>query len=438
MPIARIRMPRMGTSVHESTVVEWKKAAGDRVAKGEPLLSAESDKVEFEVESPADGVLKEVLVAPDATVPVGEVLALLETEEEIPDAPPEASKPSGPPKQPEGDWVAPVAPLQPRQAPAVSPAPSRPSVPQARRVAPDSQGKWLSPRVQRLAAEHGIPLGTILGLPGTGAGGRVTARDVERFIEAGGSAAPSVRLLFRPLAEEGKPRERREPLTRLRRRIAENLSRSASIPQASLWMDVDMSRIAAWREAHKERFRERHGASLSYTPFLALAIVHALRDPAHARLNARFEGDELHVARYVNLGIAVDTPEGLVVPVLREIDRMGFVDLVRAVDGLGGRARSGGLTPDDMGGGTLTLTNFGASGARGGIPLLNPPEAAIIGTGLIAPRAAALPGGGIGLLPLMTLSLSFDHRANDGMAAGRFAAAVRSALEGMDLSHLES
>ncbi|MBI1724583.1 MAG: 2-oxo acid dehydrogenase subunit E2 [Candidatus Tectomicrobia bacterium] len=433
MPIARIRMPRMGTSVHESTVVEWKKGAGDRVAKGEVLLSAESDKVEFQVESPADGVLKEVLVAPEATVPVGEVLALLETEEEIPDAQPEA--PSGPPRQPAGDWTAPVAPLPPRRAPVI---PARPPAAQARRAVPGQPGGWLSPRVQRIAAGHGVPLGTVIGLPGTGAGGRVTARDLERFIQAGGGAAPAVTLLFRPLAEASEARERREPLSRLRKRIAGNLARSAAIPQASLWMEVDMSRIAAWREANKERFRERHGAALSYAPFFALAIIHALRDPAHARLNARFEEEALLVARYVNLGIAVDTPEGLVVPVLREADRMGFVELVRALDDLGARARAGKLTPGDMAGGTLTLTNFGASGARGGIPLLNPPEVAIVGTGAVAPRAAALPGGGVGVLPLMTLSMSFDHRANDGMAAGRFAAAIRAALEGMDLSHLES
>ena len=429
MPIARIRMPRMGTSVHESTVVEWKKAAGDRVAKGEVLLSAESDKVEFQVESPADGVLKEVLVATDSTVPVGEVLALLETAEEVPD-----SQPSGPPQQPAGDWAAPVAPLQPRQAPVI---PARAPVAPARKAAPGQPGGWLSPRVQRMATERGVPLGTVLSLPGTGAGGRVTARDLERFIQAGGGVPPAVALRFQPLAQEGEARERREPLSRLRKRIAGNLARSAAIPQASLWMEVDMSRVAAWREANKEKFRERHGAALSYTPFFALAILHALRDPAHARLNARLEEDTLHVARYLNLGVAVDTPEGLVVPVLREADRMGFVELVRSADDLGARARAGKLAPGDVKGGTLTLTNFGASGAQGGIPLLNPPEVAILGTGMIAPRPAALPGGGMGVLPLMTLSMSFDHRANDGMAAGRFAAAIRAALEGMDLSHLE-
>ena len=327
--------------------------------------------------------------------------------------------------------------IGPSLGPAAPPAPARPPAAQPRRAAPGTPGGWLSPRVQRLASEHGIPLATVLSLPGTGAGGRVTARDLERFRQAGESAAPAVRPLFQPLAGAGEAHERREPLSRLRKRIAENLARSAAIPQASLWLEVDMRRLAAWREANKGRFRERHGASLSYTPLLALAILHALRDPAHARLNARLEGDTLHLARYLNLGIAVDTPEGLVVPVLREIDRLGFVELARGFEDLGARARAGKLTPDDVKGGTLTLTNFGASGAQGGIPLLNPPEVAILGAGAIGPRAAALPGGGVGVLPRMTLSMSFDHRANDGMAAGRFAAAIRAALEGMDLSHVE-
>ncbi len=435
---ARVRMPRMGSSVHESTVVEWKKSVGDRVLKGDALLSAESDKVEFEIESPAAGVITEILVDTEATVPVGEVLAILETEEEVPDE--EAQAPAGPPPTgpPKSDeWVAPVAPLRREKTPA-SPAP----VPAAAQPPGlQAQNKWLSPRVQRLAAQYGIGIGAVAAIPGTGAGGRVTARDVERFVREGGAggaeAASTIALSFDPIAS-GDERERREPFSRMRKRIAENLTRSVSeIPQVSTFLEVDMSRVAAWREANKEAFAQKRGAGLTYMPFFALAIIAALREPGNARMNGTCEDSALTVKRYVNLGLAVDSPEGLVVPVLRGADALNVAGLALGRADLAERARGGGLSPDDVGEGTITLTNFGASGALYGNPLILPPQVAIVGTGAVAPRAAALPGGALGIRPTMGLSLTFDHRANDGMAAGRFAASIRAALEGMDLSQLE-
>ena len=433
MPIARIRMPRMGTSVHESTVVAWRKSAGDRVSKGEPLLSAESDKVEFEVEAPADGTIAEILVRPDETVPVGEVLATLETDEEVADEPPEGDPAAS-------DWAAPVAPLRPREKPVL------PARRERKAPLPPGGGKtWLSPRVQALAAAHGIGPDVLGRIPGSGAGGRVRARDVEAFIAAGAAAPPGAPPSVQtpaPVAISTEPispnrEERVEPLGGVRRRIARNLARSArEIPQVTSWLDVDMSAVSAFREARKEAFRARHGCRLTYAPFFVLAIVHALRNPDNERFNASFEDDALAVKRFVNLGVAVDAPGGLVVPVLESADSLGFVDICLKLDDLAARAREGRLTPDEVRGGTLTLTNFGASGALGGNPLINPPEAAIIGTGAVAPRVVALPGGAIAARPVMTLAITFDHRANDGMAAGRFASDIRAALENMDLSSL--
>ena len=188
MYTARIRMPRMGTSVHESTVVAWKKAVGDQVSKGEVLLSAESDKVEFEVEAPADGVITEILAEAEETVPVGEVLATMETETEVADETPE-------PEETSSDWAAPVAPLKPREKPVI------PAVRLEKAPRPSGEGKtWLSPRVQRLAAAHGVGLDVIAGIQGTGAGGRVSARDVEAFI-AGGGAPPRIEMSREPLSE---------------------------------------------------------------------------------------------------------------------------------------------------------------------------------------------------------------------------------------------
>jgi 2-oxoglutarate dehydrogenase E2 component (dihydrolipoamide succinyltransferase) len=424
----------MGSSVHESTVVEWKKSVGDRVLKGDPLLSAESDKVEFEIESPANGVVKEILVVPDTTVPVGEVLAILETEEEISEEAQVAPQPSGPPKATE--WVAPVAPIRREK-----PGPARSAAPPLRTAPPDTAvGSMLSPRVQRLAARHGIDPGALSRIPGTGAGGRLTARDLERFIAEGGEGEPpSVPLSFSPIARDTEETlESREPFNRLRRRIAENLTRSVrEIPQVTTFLEIDMSRVAAWRDANKDEFRKTHESALTFTPFFALAIIAALRDPENARLNGACEEGTLIIKRYVNLGVAVDTPEGLMVPVLAGADGLGFADLALRLSDLSERARAGTLEPDEVRGGTITLTNFGASGAIFGNPIINPPEVAIVGAGAVAPRAVALPGGGVGVRPTMGLSITFDHRANDGMAAGRFAASIRAALEGMDLSQLE-
>ena len=280
MYTARIRMPRMGTSVHESTVVAWKKAVGDAVAKGEVLLSAESDKVEFEVEAPADGVITEILADAEETVPVGEVLATMETETEVADETPVQDRGAS------DDWAAPVAPLQPREKPVIP-------APQARKAPlPSDKKTWLSPRVQNLAAAHGVGLDVLAGIEGTGAGGRISARDVEAFI-AGGGIPPRIEMSSEPLSENRD--ERVEPLSRIRKRIAENLTRSVrEIPQVTSWLDVDMGGVSAFRDANKQAFYDKHGCRLTYTPFFIMALVHALRNADNERLNATYHRRRPH------------------------------------------------------------------------------------------------------------------------------------------------
>ncbi len=429
MYTARIRMPRMGTSVHESTVVAWRKSVGDRVARGEALLSAESDKVEFEVEAPADGVIVEIFAAADETVPVGEVLATMETEEEV------SSSSDDPPVQRSADadeWAAPVAPLRPREKPVI---PARPAAPKRKAPAPSAHpATWLSPRVQRLAAAHGIGLEALARIRGTGTNGRIRARDVEAFVAGG--AATRIGTSAEPLSRNLE--ERVEPLSRIRRRIARNLTQSVrEIPQVTSWLEVDMSAVSAFRDAHKEAFYARHRCRLTYAPFFIMAIAHALRGAEHERFNATFENDALAIKRFLNLGVAVDAADGLVVPVLKSADSMGLVELSLRLDDLAGRAREGALRPDEVQGGTLTLTNFGASGLLSGNPIIHSPEVAILGTGAIAPRPVALPGGALAVRPVMTLAITFDHRVNDGMAAGKFASEIRAALEHMNFSHME-
>ena len=209
------------------------------------------------------------------------------------------------------------------------------------------------------------------------------------------------------------------------------------IPQVTSWLDVDMGGASAFRDANKQAFYDKHGCRLTYTPFFIMAIVHALRNADNERFSATFSDDALTIKRFLNLGVAVDSPGGLVVPVLKSADSMNLVELSTRLDDLAARAREGALTPDDAQGGTLTLTNFGASGALGGNPIINPPEVAIIGAGAIAPRPVALANGAVSVRPMMTLAITFDHRVNDGMAASRYISDIRAALENMNFSLLE-
>ena len=239
----------------------------------------------------------------------------------------------------------------------------------------------------------------------------MTARDVEAF--AHDTAAPlpgaplatkagtatQIPVVFRPLAE-GEPLESREAHGPVRRRIAERLSQSArEIPQVTNHVDVDLAAIATWRQLHKDRFQRRHAAPLTYTPFFALAIIAALRDPAHARFNGTYEEDAVVVKRFLNLGVAVDAPQGLVVPVLRGADQLDFVELVRGLEDLTSRARAGKLHPGEMREGTISLSNFGVTGVVSANPLINPPQLAIVGTGALVSRVVALPGDTIGIRP---------------------------------------
>ena len=443
----------MGSGVHEGTVVEWKKSAGDAISKGEVLLAAESEKVDFEIESPADGVLTRILIEAGTEVPVGEILGLLETEAVVPDATPELelsdsppepgdTRPTSPPKSDE--WVAPVAPLPPREArSAPTPAAGTAATGRSR-----SRPTRLSPRARRLLEEHGLSEDSVARIPGTGAGGRVTARDVEAFAHDTAAQLPGAPLVtkagtatqipvvFRPLAE-GEPLETRVAHGPVRRRIAERLSQSArEIPQVTNHVDVDLAAIATWRQLHKDRFQRRHAAPLTYTPFFALAIIAALRDPAHARFNGTYEEDAVVVKRFLNLGVAVDAPQGLVVPVLRGADQLDFVELVQGLEDLTSRARAGKLYPGEMREGTISLSNFGVAGVVSANPLINPPQLAIVGTGAVVSRVVALPGNTIGIRPVLQLCVTFDHRANDGGAAGRFTSAMGAALERMDLTRL--
>ncbi|MBI2881011.1 MAG: 2-oxo acid dehydrogenase subunit E2 [Candidatus Tectomicrobia bacterium] len=417
---AKITMPRMGTSVHEGTIVQWLKKEGDPLTKGEPVLLAESEKVEFEVESPYDGRLAKILVPAETAVPVGQALAVIETEEPVP-------------VEEEG------APAEESAAvPASSSGPSGRPAAAARRERP---GKFLSPRVRSLARDYGIPLDEVEGVAGTGRDGRVTEEDLRAYLAdrkakagMGAEAAPDAPALVFPPPENADVL----PLSRLRKRLSQRLTASVKgVPQFTTFDEADVTEIVNQRKARGEAEFARKGIHLTYTHFLAWAALRALERTEFHPLNARFGGDVIYLFRHIHLGIAAAVPEGLVVPVIREAETLSFEKLARRIQDMADRARQGALSPADVAGSTFTISNAGIAGSIYATPIINPPEAAILGVGAIQKRVVPLEDGSIGVRDRMGVSLSVDHRMVDGMLAAQFNRAVCENLENFDFSVLD-
>lgn len=398
-----VLMPQLGESIAEGTIVRWNKRAGERVDRDEPLFEVSTDKVDAEVPSPAGGVLAEVRVQAGETVPVDSVVATIA-------APGEAvGESDGPP---------------PKEA---SEAPVRAA---GSAVGAERRGRPpVSPVVRRLAREHGVDPA---GVAGTGAGGRVTKDDILKHVEslsiASGTRAAS------------PDRDRRiEPLSVMRRQIAEHMLRSRrTSAHVHTVFDVDFSRVAALRKAHRDAYAER-GARLTFLSFVAKAVVDALVEMPV--LNASLTGDGAGVmhATDVNLGIAValDEDEGLIVPVLERAGGKSVLELSATIADLAARARSKRLAPEEVQGGTFTITNPGAFGSIFGMPIINQPQVAILCVGAVERRPVVIDDAGtIAARPRAYLTLGFDHRLIDGAVADRFMARVKSALEQFDGSLL--
>ena len=382
-------MPQLGESVTEGTVDRWLKREGDVVERDEPLVAVVTDKVNAEVPSPFEGRLVRIQVSEGTTVPIGTALAELDVEgEEV--AEPAAAVPA-----------AQVAALQPAR-PAAAP--------------PEGAGRGrLSPAVRRLAEEHGVDLARV---EGSGADGRVTRRDVLTFLER------------RPAEPETvQPGEDEELLrvSAVRRQIAEHMVRSVrTAPHAWGMREVDMSALVAYREARKADFAARHGIALSYLPFVVQVVCDALRE--HPLFNASWTDQGILLKKRLDIGIAVALPDALIVPVVHDADRLGLVDLARAMADLSARARSRTLRPEDVRGGTFTINNTGAIGSVLGMSIINQPQAAILSTEKIVKRPVVVDDE-IVIRPIMYLAMSFDHRVADGLQAGRFLDAIQSGLE---------
>jgi len=405
MAVSPIKMPQLGESVTEGTVDKWLKHEGDFVKRDEPLVEVVTDKVNAEIPSPFEGKLVKIAVSEGETVRVGAVIAQIETAVAAPPVKERTEAPAQP--------AARTAP-----EPAAAPAPH---------AADGGERARLSPAVRKLAAEHGIDPTS---LRGSGMGGRVTRDDVLAAV-GDGQAVAAPEAPPKPSAPAG-PRVdgKREELVKLsviRKSIAEHMVRSlATAPHAWTLQEVDVTSLVRYRETEKDNFKARHGAPLTYLPFVAQIVSEALTQ--FPWLNSSWSDEGVILKRYVNLGIAVSIPDGLIVPVVKDADRLGFTDLVRAINDLVERARNKHLKPEDVQGGTFTLNNTGATGSIASQPIINQPQAAILTTESIVKRAVVIDDA-IAMRHMMNMCLSFDHRIIDGMMAGQFLGAVKKKLE---------
>jgi pyruvate dehydrogenase E2 component (dihydrolipoamide acetyltransferase) len=442
-------MPQMGESIAEGTIVRWIKKVGDSVDRDEPLFEISTDKVDAEIPSPSAGVVTEIMVKEGETVPVNSVVATIGIAGEMPTATKDAkdgsgagasSLPAAAVGQPETSTPSTGTAVDDRAA-AAEARPSDAAAPGGEASGPMSREELRrqksSPLVRRIAKEHNVDIQQI---QGTGISGRVTKHDILGFIESGGPARAAAQAQA-PAPAQGRqlpapgpafrPGEKVEivPMSVMRKKIAEHMVLSAhTSPHVYSVYEVNFARATALRQKHKAAY-EAAGANLTFTAFIAKAIVDALRQ--FPVVNASIDGDNIVYKKDINLGIAVALENGLIVPVIRNADEKNVLGLSRAINDLAARARSKKLSPDEVQGGTFTITNPGIFGALYGLPLINQPQVAILGVGTIEKRAVVIDDA-IAIRPMCNLSLGYDHRLIDGAEAGRFLAYIKERLENFD------
>lgn len=430
-----VSLPALGESVTEGTVTRWLKQVGDRVEVDEPLLEVSTDKVDTEIPSPISGVVEEILVAEDETVEVGAVLARIGdgSGAAAPAAPAAEAAPAPAPAEPAAPAAepAPAAVVEPVvvTAPAAAPAApaAAPAAPAAPAAAPSHAGSgYVTPIVRKLAANEGVDLN---GVVGTGVGGRIRKQDV--LDARGGSAVAAAPAARRAPLEVSALRGTVQPMTRLRKVVAERAVASMnSTAQLTTVVEVDVTNIANLRDRVKNDFLAKTGNKLSFLPFFALATVEALK--AYPIINSTVDGENIVYPAAENLSIAVDTERGLLTPVIHNAADYNVAGLAAQIADLAERTRNNQLKPDELAGGTFTLTNTGSRGALFDTPVVFLPQSAILGTGIVVKKPAVVSTGGVDAIAIRStvfLALSYDHRTIDGADAARFLTAVKERLE---------
>jgi pyruvate dehydrogenase E2 component (dihydrolipoamide acetyltransferase) len=428
-----ITMPALGESVSEGTVTRWLKGVGDSVAVDEALLEVSTDKVDTEIPSPVAGTIISIDVPVDSTVPVGARLAVIGGAGASATAAPVATPPAAP-------VAAPVVVAPPVPAPVFStPAPVAPPAPApVAASAPVSQpaDAYVTPIVRKLANDLGVNLASV---KGTGIGGRIRKEDVESAAPKSAApsstttAAPAQRSAAAPVVATSPLRGTTVTMSRLRKVIAARMVESLQVSaQLTTVIEVDVTKIARLRDRSKATFEAREGVKLSFLPFFAVAVCEALKQ--HPVLNSSIEGDQIIYHGAEHLGVAVDTERGLLVPVIHNAGDLNMGGIARKISDLAARTRDNKVTPDELGGGTFTLTNTGSRGALFDTPIINQPQVAILGLGAVVKRPMVVKGedGGetIAIRSMVYLGLSYDHRVVDGADAARFLVTLKERLEG--------
>jgi pyruvate dehydrogenase E2 component (dihydrolipoamide acetyltransferase) len=471
-------MPQMGVSVSEGTITKWLKQQGEQVEADEPLLEISTDKVDTEVPSPGSGVLSEILVQEGETVEVGTRLAVIGGDGAQPqqaETPPEPATAEAAVEEEvpsSAETPAPTAPPEPATAEAAAeaeapssaetPAPTAPPEPEPASAAQRNGKTFVSPVVAKIASEHGVDPSQV---QGTGRGGRVTKKDILGFIESGAPAAPATPARAQPEAPPAAPAEQPppppapkaapapapapvaatqagesfEPMSAMRKGIAEHMRRSLDTSaHVTSAIEVDMSKVSAIRAKLKKEYQQSYGVNPTYLIFVARAAAETLRE--YPWINGEIRGEQIVTRSYVNLGFAVELQDGkgLIVPVVKNAEGLNLLGMAKAVTDIAQRARDKKLLPDEVQGGTFTITNPGGYGTFHGTPVISQPQAGILGTYAVVKRPWVvqddLGEDVIAIRPIMNLTLTYDHRLVDGALAGRFLRDIREKLESWDKS----
>ena len=426
-------MPKMGESIMEATIIKWVKKVGDSVEMDETILEIATDKVDSEIPSPVAGVVSEILYKEDDVVDIGKVIAIIATEGEEPAASPAVAEATAP-----SQAVADIPYVPENTPPSASPQPST----------GESGTRFYSPLVKNIAKQENVAMAELESITGTGAKGRVTKKDIMAYLANKGQQTA---VASPPAAKIAPANSTSAPATatatsvtggdeiiamdRMRKLIADHMVRSKQTsPHVTSFVEADVTNIVNWRNSVKANFAKTHGQKITFTPIFVEAVTKAIRD--FPMVNVTVDGDNIIVKKNINVGMAAALPSGnLIVPVIKNADQLNLVGLTKQVNDLAGRARNNQLKPEEIQGGTFTLTNVGTFGNVMGTPIINQPQVAILAVGAIRKKPAVLEtehGDVIAIRHMMFLSLSYDHRVVDGMLGGSFLRRVADYLESFD------
>ncbi len=460
MAKVELLMPKMGESIMEATILNWNKKVGDKVEVDETILEIATDKVDSEIPSPADGIISEILYEVDAVVDVGKVIAYIETEGQEVET---VASPAVADPEPAADVS---SNGHQSDVPGADPQPIKqvPYVPQGEPAPATAiaENRFYSPLVKNIARKEGLSITELDSIPGSGANGRVTKRDMLQYLQHRKSngapiatpepvkqtiekAQPGVKVTTPSVSKPAAPEiptfssgeDEIIQMDRMRKLIADHMVMSKKTSaHVTSFVEADVTNIVNWRNTHKAVFQQQYSEKITFTPIFMDAVVHAIKD--FPMINVSVEGDKIIKKRNINIGMATALPSGnLIVPVINNADHLNLVGLARKVNDLANRARNNKLKPEEISGGTFTLTNVGTFGNVMGTPIINQPQVAIMATGAIKKKPVVLEtpeGDVIGIRSMMFLSLSYDHRVVDGFLGGSFLRRVADNLEAFDVN----